>query len=143
VIPPKSSKTFLVEGQSNISFKMGDKTANTISVPNKLQAVSMQRLAPSGDGVSLKAIQSSVGYRITIDDDFPDQLEGKFTGPIIVKQNGNTYDVTLNFLTSKSQFDKYTENPDSPYSVSFNITVTDKISKKVVSRQGSFQFSEY
>ncbi len=143
VIPPKSSKTFLVEGQSNISFKMGDRTASTVSVPNKLQAVSMQRLAPSGEGVSLKAIQSSVGYRITIDDDFPDQLEVKFTGPVIVKQNGNTYDVTLNFMTSKSQFDKYTENLDSPYSVSFNIMVTDKISKKVVSRQGVFQFSEY
>lgn len=142
-IPPKSSRTFLVEGESGITFKMGDRTASTTSVPNKIQTVNLQRLAPSGEGVSIKNIQSVVGYRVSIDDDFTDQLEVKFSGPISVKQNGNTYDVTLNFLTSKSQFDRYTENLDSPYSVSFNVTVTDKISRKVVSRQGSFQFSEW
>ena len=142
-IPPKSSRTFLVESESNITFKMGDRTASTSSVPNKIQNITLQRLAPSGEGVSIKNIQSVVGYRVIVDDDFPDQLEVKFSGPITVKQNGNTYDVTLNFLTSKSQFDKYTENLDSPYTVSFTVTVTDKISKKVISRQGSFIFGEW
>jgi len=55
----------------------------------------------------------------------------------------NTYDIKLNFLQSKSQFDTYTENKDSPFAVSFTVSVTDKISKKNVSRQGNVQFSDW
>jgi len=143
-VPPGSSRTFTLMGQSSVTFKSGAQSKTVATIPNKTQSVNVTRLVSSGDGVSLRQVQSVTTWRVIIDDDFPDQLEVKFAGPVTVTQPGpTTWDVKLNFLQSKSQFDTYTEGKDSPYTISFTVTVTDKISKKVVSRQGNVSFSDW
>ena len=105
----------------------------------------MQRLVQAGEEVSIRSLQSTVGYRVTLSDDFPGQLDVNFSGPVTVKQSGPlVYDITLNFLSSKSAFDNFTENREAPYSVSFQVIVKDKIAtQQSVSQSGVFQFGEW
>ena len=143
-VPPGGSRTFTLMGQSSVTFKSGTQSKTVSTIPNKTQVVNVTRLVSSGEGVSLRQVQSVTTWRVVIDDDFVDQLDVKFAGPVTVTQPGpTTWDVKLNFLQAKSQFDTYTEGKDSPYTISFTVTVTDKISKKVVSRQGNVSFSDW
>ncbi len=142
-VSPGSSQTFTLNGQKSITFKSGGQSSTASTRENKLQVVSVQTLAPSGEDASIRQIQSVTAWRVTIDDDFPDQLEVSFKGPVTVSQKGNAYDVKLNIIGSKDQFDRFTDGKDSPYTASFNITVTDKISKKTVSRMGTVQFGNW
>ena len=105
----------------------------------------MQRLVPSGEEVSVRSLQSTVGYRVTIMDDQPGQLDVKFTGPVSVKQAGPlVYDVTLKLFGSKTEFENYSENRDAPYTVSFQVNVKDQIATQhSVSQSGAFQFGEW
>lgn len=141
-ISPGSSATIKLGDQKSITYKVGNSTGSNSTAPKPPPKVVMQRLAPSGDGVSLRTIQSQVGYRVSIDDPAPDQLKVKFSGPVVVKQSGSTFDVTLNFLNSKSQFDNYTDNKDSPYVISFNVSITDAAGQSVT-RTGQFSFSDW
>lgn len=141
-IAPGGSSTIKLDNQKSITYKVGNSTGSSSTSPKPPPKVNMQRLAPSGDGVSLRTIQSQVGYRVSIDDPAPDQLKVKFSGPVVVKQSGSTFDVTLNFLNSKSQFDNYTDNKDSPYVISFNVTITDAAGQSVT-RTGQFSFSDW
>jgi hypothetical protein len=142
-ISPGSSQSFTLMGQKSVTFKSGGQSSTASTRENKLQVVSVQTLAPSGEDASIRQIQSVTAWRVTIDDDFPDQLEVSFKGPVTVSQKGNAYDVKLNIIGSKDQFDRFTDGKDSPYTASFTITVTDKISKKTVSRMGTVQFGKW
>jgi hypothetical protein len=142
-ISPGSSQTFTLMGQKSVTFKSGGQSSTASTRENKLQVVSVQTLAPSGEDASIRQIQSVTAWRVTIDDDFPDQLEVSFKGPVTVSQKGNAYDVKLNIIGSKDQFDRFTDGKDSPYTASFTVTVTDKISKKTVSRMGTVQFGKW
>jgi hypothetical protein len=142
-VPAGGSKSFTLMGQSSVTFKSGSQSKTASTIPNKLQTVTISTLAPSGESVSLRQIQSTTAWRVSIDDDFPDQLEVKFTGPVTVTQKGNTYDIKLNYLSSKDQFDRLADTKDAPYTASFQVAVSDKISKKVVSRMGTVQFGEW
>lgn len=141
-ISPGASANIKLTNQKTITYKVGNSTGSSSTAPKPPPKITLQRLAPSGDGVSLRTIQSQVGYRISIDDPAPDQLKVKFSGPVVVKQSGSTFDVTLNFLNSKSQFDNYTDNKDSPYTISFNVTITDAAGQSVT-RTGQFSFSDW
>jgi len=141
-VSPGASATIKLSNQKSITYKVGNSTGSSSTSPKPPPKVVVQRLAPSGDGVSLRTIQSQVGYRISIDDPAPDQLKVKFSGPVVVKQSGSTFDVTLNFLNSKSQFDNYTDNKDSPYTISFNVSITDAAGQSVT-RTGQFSFSDW
>jgi len=138
-----SSQTFTLMGQKSVTFKSGGQSSTASTRENKLQVVSVQTLAPSGEEASIRQIQSVTAWRGSIDDDFPDQLDVSFKGPITVSQKGNSYDVKLNLINSQAQFDKFTDGKDSPYSTSFTVTVTDKISNKTVSRMGTVQFGKW
>lgn len=143
-IPSGGTRTFTLGGESSVTYRMGNQTKTVNTKDNQKPKISMQRLVPAGEEVSLRTIQSSVGYRISISDDYPGQLEVKFTGPVTVKQSGeSTYDVTLNFLGSKGAYDNFTENRDSPYTVSFQITVKDKVAPHSLTQTGVFQFGEW
>ena len=143
-IPPGSSKTFILGGQSSVTYKQGDQSKTVTTNKNAAPTITLQSLAPSGEDVSIRKIQSTTGYRVTISDDFPEQLSVDFTGPVSIKQSGPlTYDVTLNFLGSKSAFDRYTDNKDSPYTVSFRVTIKDKIAGHSIQRVGTFTFGEW
>jgi hypothetical protein len=143
-IPPKSTKSFVTGGQSTIVLKVGTTSKTVTTKPNEKPKISLQRLVPAGENVSVRAIQGTVGYRVTINDDFPGNLDVNFSGPVTVNQSGpNTYDVTLNFLKSKTAFDNYTDSKDSPYSVGFQISVKDKIAGHSLTQTGVFQFGEW
>lgn len=144
-VPPGGSKTFQLGGQSSLTFKRGGVSRSVTTKENSKPKISMQRLVPSGEEVSVRNIQSTVGYRVTISDDFPGQLDVNFSGPVTVKQSGPlVYDVTLNVFSSKAVYDNYTENRDSPYSVSFQVNVKDNIATQHnVTQSGVFQFGEW
>jgi hypothetical protein len=144
-IPAHGSRSFTLGGQGSLTFKRGGVTRTVSTKENSKPKIALQRLVPAGENVSVRTLQSTVGYRITINDDFPGQLDVNFTGPVTVKQSGsNVYDVTLNFLRSKQAFDNFTDSRDSPYSVSFQITVKDKIAPgHSLTQTGVFQFGEW
>jgi len=96
-----------------------------------------------GEETRVATLQSTTCYRVTIDDDFPGQLDVKFTGPITVKQQGNAYDITMNAFSSKAAFDNFTDGKDAPYSLGFTVSVTDKIAGHKITGQNSFSFGEW
>lgn len=144
-VPPGGSRSFTLGGQSSVTFKRGSVTRTVSTKENSKPKITMQRLVSAGEDVSVRSLQSTVGYRVTLSDDFPGQLDVKFSGPVTVKQAGPlVYDVTLNFLGSKAAFDNFSENREAPYSVSFQISVKDKIATgQSVSQSGVFQFGEW
>jgi hypothetical protein len=142
-VPPNGSQTFTLMGQSSVTFKSGGQSSTASTIQNKQQSVTILNLAPSGENASIRQIQSVTAFRVNIDDDFPDQLEVSFKGPVSVTQKGNSYDVKVNLINSKEQFDRFTEGKDSTYQASFTVTVTDKLSKKSVSRMGTISFGEW
>lgn len=142
-IPPKSTKSFVTGGQSSVVIKVGNSTTTVELKPNEKPKIGFQRISSMGEETRVTSLQSSVCYRVTISDDFPGQLEVKFSGPVSVKQSGNAYDVTLNAFTSKGAFDNYTDNKDSPYSLGFTVTVKDKIAGHSITGQNTFIFGEW
>jgi hypothetical protein len=143
-IPPKSSKSFETGGQTSVVIKVGNQTKTVDMKPNEKPKVSMQRVASMGEETRVSYLQSNTGYRVQISDDFPGQLDIKFNGPITVKTvNATTFDVTMNAFGSKSAFDNFTDNKDSPYSVGFTVSITDKIAGHKVTGQNSFIFGEW
>ena len=144
-VPPGGSRSFQLGGQNSLTFKGGGVSKTVSTKENVKPKVTMQRLVSAGEEVSVRNLQSTVGYRVTISDDYPGQLDVKFSGPVSVKQSGPlVYDVTLNFLNSKPAFDNFTENREAPFSVSFQISVKDRIATQHnVSQSGVFQFGEW
>jgi len=144
-IPAGGSRSFTLGGQSSLTFKRGSVSKTVSTKENSKPKISMQRLAPSGEDVSVRSLQKTVGYRVTISDDFPGQLDIKFSGPITAKQAGNlVYDVTLNFLGSQAAFDNFTSNREAPYTVTFQVTVKDQVATQhTVTQSGVFQFGEW
>jgi hypothetical protein len=143
-IPPKSSKTFETGGQSSVVIRVGSQTKTVSLKPNEKPKINMQRVASMGEDTRVTYLQSSTCYRVTISDDFPGQLDVKFNGPITVKTVGSgTYDITMNAFGSKSAFDNFTDGKDSPYSVGFTVSVTDKIAGHKITGQNSFSFGEW
>ncbi len=144
-VPPNGSRSFTIGDQSTLTFKTGGTTKTVTTTENSKPKIIMQRLVPAGEDVSLRSLQQTVGYRVTITDDTPGQLDVKFTGPVTVKQSGTmVYDVTLNLLGSKTAFENFTDNRDSPYTVTFQVTVKDKIAtQQSLTQIGAFQFGEW
>jgi hypothetical protein len=143
-IPPKSSKTFVTGGQGSVVIKVGGATKTVELKPNEKPKISFSRIASMGEDTRVSTLQSSVCYRVVVSDDFPGQLDIKFSGPVSVKSVGNfTYDITMNAFSSKGSFDNYTEGKNSPYSVGFTVSVTDPIAGHKITGQNSFIFGEW
>ncbi|HMS65536.1 MAG TPA: hypothetical protein PKD83_09825 [Ignavibacteria bacterium] len=144
-VPPGGSKSFQLGGQSSLTFKRGGVSRSVSTKENSKPKISMQRLVGAGEDVSVRSLQSTVGYRVTISDDFPGQLDVKFSGPVTVKEAGKlVYDVTLNAFNSKAVFDNFSESREAPFSVSFQVNVKDNIATQHnVSQSGVFQFGEW
>ena len=143
-IPPHSSKTFVTGGESSVVIKVGDQTKTIEMKPNEKPKIGFQTVGSMGENARVTALQSSVGFRVTITDDFPGQLDVKFSGPVTVKQvSATVYDVTMNAFSSKGAFDNFTDGKESPYSVGFTVSVTDKIAGHKITGQNSFRFGEW
>lgn len=142
-IPPKSTKTFETGGQSSVVIRVGSNSKTVELSPNQKPKIGFQRMTSMGEDTRVSTLQSTTCYRVTIDDDFPGQLDVKFTGPITIKQQGNAYDITMNAFSSKAAFDNFTDGKDSPYSLGFTVSVTDKIAGHKITGQNSFIFGEW
>lgn len=143
-IPAHSSKLVLLQGQTSVVISSGSMTKTVVVMDNKKPQISFQRVSSMGGDTKVTNLQRNVGFRVVINDDFPEQLEVKFGGAVTVKQvSSNTYDVTLNAFSSKSAFDNYTEGKDSPYNIGFTVTVKDKYAPHSVTGQNNFSFGEW
>jgi hypothetical protein len=143
-IAPKSAASITLGGESSQIMKVGTSSA-TISVkPNQKPQISFSRMTTMNDETKVTALQRTTCYRVTITDDFPDQLEVKFSNGVTVKEVGKkVYDVTMNAFGSRAAFDNYTSNRNSPYSLGFTVTITDKIAKHIVTGQQQFVFGDW
>jgi hypothetical protein len=144
-VPPGGSRSFTLGGQTSLTFKRGGVSKSVSTKENQKPKLLMQRLVEYGENVSVRKLQSTVGYRVTVNDDYPGQLDVNFSGPIDFKKVGtNVYDITLKLFGSKESFEKYTENRDSPYKVTFQVTVKDQIAAgQSVTQVGTFMFGEW
>ena len=140
-IPANSSGAYQLKGEKSVRYVCGNSKRDVESLPNQTQKFNFQSFSAGNSEASLRSLQSVVGWRVTIEDDFIDQIDVKITGSVKYKQVGKgVYDIQLALCNSKDQFEKMFDNKESPYSVSFNVVTSDKISGKVVSQQRAFTF---
>lgn len=143
-IAPNSTASVTLGGESSLLMKVGNSSATVGVKPNKKPQVSIQRMTTMNEDVKVTTLQRTTCFRVTISDDFPDQLEVKINGPVSYKQvNKTTYDVTMNAFSSKAAFDNYTDNRQSPYTLGFTVSVTDKLAGHKITGQNSFVFGEW
>ncbi|MEO6691861.1 MAG: hypothetical protein ABIO44_05925, partial [Saprospiraceae bacterium] len=143
-IPAHSSGIVRIEGDNSVVIASGNSSKTQGTTPNKKPQISFQRITSMGEDIKVSQLQRNVGYRVTISDDFPEQLEVKITGPVTFKEVGKgIFDITLNAFGSKAAFDNYTDNKNAPYQMGFNVTVKDKIAPHSVTAQNSFIFGDW
>lgn len=140
-IPANGSGVYQLKGEKSVKYVCGNSKKEVETLENKTQKLNFQSFSAGNSEASLRSLQSVIGWRVTIDDDFIDQIDVKITGSVKAKQVAKgVYDIQLALCNSKDQFEKMFDNKDAPYSVSFNVVTTDKISGKVVSQQRAFTF---
>ena len=143
-IPAGSTRSFTMGGQKSVTYKQGGQTKTASTKENAKPEIVFEQLKPGNADASLRELQSVIGFRIRIKDDIPGQLEVKITGPVIVEDKGSgVYDIKLKYAASKDQFERMTENGNSPFRASFNVSVKDKISGHSIQRQGQYTFGEW
>lgn len=143
-IPPKSSAQYQLGGEKEVVYVCGNSRKSVTTKENRVQKITFQVVNAGSAEKSLRVLQSTVGWRIIIDDDFVNQIDVSIKGPVKVETKGNgVYDVMLKVCASKDQFERIYGDKDAPYTVSFDVTATDRISGKKVSQQRSFMFGEW
>ncbi|MDQ3194220.1 MAG: hypothetical protein M3P82_04380, partial [Bacteroidota bacterium] len=65
-VPPKGSRSFTLGGQTSLTFKRGGVSKTVSTKENAKPKITLQRLVPSGEDVSVRSLQSTVGYRVSI-----------------------------------------------------------------------------
>lgn len=143
-VAPNSSGSFLLKNESTVTYKCGNAEKSVGTKENETQSLSFQSFSAGHPEAKLREIQSIVGWRVTIKDDYIDQIEVKIKGPVKIEEKGKgVYDIKLSVCTSKEQFDRMYGTKDSPYKVSFEVSATDKISGKKISQTREFTFGEW
>jgi len=143
-IPAGGSRSFTMGGQKTVTYKQGGQSKTVSTKENAKPEITFEQLKPGNSDASLRELQSVIGFRIRVKDDFPGQLDVKITGPVVVEDKGNgVFDVKLKYATSKEQFERMTENGSAPYRASFNVSVKDRISGHSIQRQGQYTFGEW
>lgn len=142
-IPPGQSGTFQVMGQKTITYKQGGQSRNVNTKENAKPEVNIQQFKAGGEDASLRELQSIIGFRVTIKDDYP-QYKVTISGPVKFEDKGNgVYDIKLFYAGSKSEFEARTANMSAPFRASFNVTVKDEIAGHTVSRSGQYTFGDW
>jgi hypothetical protein len=143
-IPAYSTKTIRIEGDASVivNYPGGSTTIGT--TPNKKPEIKIQPITPMGENARASQLQRTTCFRVTISDDFADQLEVKFSGPVsVIQKDKSTYDITMNFFPSSEAFKNFADNRESPYHVGFNVIVKDKIAPHSVTSQQEFTFGDW
>ncbi|MCC6864968.1 MAG: hypothetical protein IT280_02280 [Ignavibacteria bacterium] len=144
VIPGNSSKSITIMGDNTITLSAGGNTETFNVKENKKPQVIFHRITIMNDEARVTTLQRNVFFRLTVQDDYSDQLEVKINGPVKFKQvSDNTFDITMNAFGSISSYENYIENKNSPYSVGFTVLITDKISGHKITGQQRFVFGNW
>jgi hypothetical protein len=142
-IGPGQQGTFQVMGQKTITYKQGGQSRNVNTKENQKPEVIVQTVRAGGEEASLRELQSVVGFRITIKDDYP-QYKVTISGPVKFEDKGNgVYDIKLVYAGSKSEFEARTGNMSAPFKASFSVTVKDEIAGHTVQRSGQYTFGDW
>jgi phosphoribosyl-dephospho-CoA transferase len=141
-IPPQQSAKILLGGESSVTFRVGDATDTKPTKQKQSPKVEIQKVYAGG---SLRQVQNSVGFRVTILSNNPGDLDVKISGPVSTKQVSPTvFDVTLTLLGSQAAFDAWTKGKDEPYKASFTVNIKDKYNPKFsISQIGVFTFDKW
>ena len=141
-IPPQQSASVQLGGESSVKFTVGNNSDVKPTKPKQAPKVDIQKV---GGGGSLRQIQNSIGYRVTIISSNPGDLSVSISGPIKTQQVSPTvWDVTLSLLGSEAAFDAWTKGKTEPYKASFTVSVKDKYNPKFsVSQIGVFTFEKW
>ncbi len=143
-IPSKSTKTITIMGDNTITLSVGGVSKSFSVKENKKPMVEFKRITTMNDETKVTTLQRNIGFRVTVNDDYPDQLEVKINGQVSYKKvTENIYDVTMNAFGSISSYENFIAGKPSPYSVGFTVSVTDKISGHKTIGQNSFTFGEW
>jgi hypothetical protein len=144
-ISPKGSATVPVNGESSFTFKVGD--AKDIKSTKEKQApkIDIQKVGPGGPDATLRSVQNTIGFRVTIVSNYPGDLDVRINGPVFSKQVSATqFDITLNLLSTQTAFDAWAKGKEEPYKASFTVSVKDKYNpKQSISQIGVFTFGKW
>jgi hypothetical protein len=144
-IPPQGTAKILLGGESSVTFRVGDATDTKPTKQKQAPKIDIQKVGPGGGDASLRSVQNSIGYRVTIVSNNPGDLDVKISGPVSTKQVSPTvFDVTLTLLGSETAFEAWSKNKESPYKASFTVSVKDKYNPKLfISQIGVFTFGKW
>jgi hypothetical protein len=133
-----------------IDMISGNSKRTVTLLENQKPTVNVQRLVQiDGKEIHLSTLQKVTGYRVTIKDDFTEQLDISVTGPVkykIVKQTPEqvVIDITLDAYRSYQDFERIADNSsDEGFESYFNIKVNDLYAPHEVLTQGMFRFTEW
>ena len=150
-IPAKSTKAITLGGDNTVTLSAGNESKTYTVKENQKPKINLLVLVPQlGNDISLREIESQTGYRVTITDDYINQLDYKISGPVTFKEvsrkeNEIIIDVNLNFLGSSGAYDKYEESRpnEEVHTVSFSINVKDRIAPQTANQIGVFKFTKW
>ncbi|MEI7484380.1 MAG: hypothetical protein WCK13_06680 [Ignavibacteriota bacterium] len=143
-VQPNQGGSFILKGESTVVYKCGNAEKQTGTKENVTQTLNFQAFNAGGSEKSLREIQSTVGWRVVVSDDYYDQIDVKITGPVKWEDKGKgTFDVKLMLCGSKDEFERKFGDKDGPYRANFTVTATDKISGKKISQMKEFVFGEW
>ncbi|MFA5404067.1 MAG: hypothetical protein WC358_03955 [Ignavibacteria bacterium] len=144
-IPPQGTASITLGGESSVTFRVGDATDTKPTKQKQAPKIDIQKVGPGGSDASLRSVQNSIGFRVTIVSNNPGDLDVKISGPVSTKQVSPTvFDVTLQLLGSEAAFDAWSKSKDSPYKASFTVSVKDKYNPKFsISQIGVFSFGKW
>lgn len=144
-IPPQQSARIVLSGESSVTFRVGDATDTKPTKPKQAPKIDIQKVGNMGGDVSLRSVQSTIGFRVTIVSNNPGDLDVKISGPVSTKQVSPTvFDVTLSLLGSEAAFDAWSKGKEAPYKASFTVSVKDKYNPKLsISQLGIFSFGKW
>jgi hypothetical protein len=144
-IPPQGTASILLGGESSVTFRVGDATDTKPTKQKQPPKIDIQKVGPGGGDASLRSVQNSVGFRVTVVSNNPGDLDVKISGPVSTKQVSSTvFDVTLTLLGSEAAFEAWSKGKDAPYKASFTVSVKDKYNSKFsLSQIGVFTFGKW
>ncbi|MCX6165859.1 MAG: hypothetical protein NTU73_13525, partial [Ignavibacteriae bacterium] len=144
-IPPQGTATVLLGGESSVTFRVGDASDTKPTKQKQAPKVDIQKVGPGGGDASLRSVQNSIGFRVTIISSNPGDLSVTISGPVKQQQVSPTvFDVTLQLLGSETAFDAWSKGKDAPFRASFTVSVKDKYNPKFsISQIGVFTFGKW
>jgi hypothetical protein len=144
-IPPKGSSVITVNGESSFTFKVGDAKDVKSTKEKQTPKIDIQKVGPGGPDATLRSVQNSIGFRVTIVSNYPGDLDVKINGPVSIKQVSSTqFDITLTLLGSETAFDAWSKGKEEPYRTNFTVSVKDKYNpKQSISQIGVFTFGKW